>query len=206
MATLGEIQDRINNDYLNRTDLTAETKRAIAGAVRFYERQRFWFNESSTALATVAAQSHIATQSTFFTTDRLRFFYQTSASYSLVKVDHEELLDMRGNQTSGKPTHYTEWGERYELFPIPDSAYTVVVYGIQQLPILDQTSSTASTNAWFSAAEDLVVFHATKVMWANVLRNTEEALKYAELERREYDQLVMASEQRLTKKLKSTKF
>jgi len=206
MATLGAVQDRINNDYLNRTDLTAETKRAVAGAVRFYERQRFWFNESSTALATVAAQSHIATQSTFFTTDRLRFFYQGSASYELVKKDIGELLEMRGNQSPGKPTHYAEWGERYELFPIPDSAYTVTVYGIQQLTVLSATTGTASTNAWFSAAEDLVVFHATKLMWANVLRNTEEALKYAELERREYDQLVLMNEQRLHNKIKATRF
>lgn len=206
MATLGEVQDRINNDYLNRTDLIAETKRAVAGAVRFYERQRFWFNESSTAIATVAAQSHVATQSTFFTTDRLRFFYQSSASYQLAKVDHETLLDLRSTQTRGKPTHYAEWGERYELFPIPDSAYTVTVHGIQQLPILGQTSDTAQTNAWFSAAEDLIVFHATKLMWANVLRNTEEAMKYAELERREFDQLVLANEQRQHNKIKATRF
>ena len=206
MATLGAVQDRINNDYLNRTDLTAETKRAIQGAVRFYERQRFYFNESSTAVATVAAQSHIATQSTFFTTDRLRFFYQSSASYQLVKVDMEQLLDLRSVQTNGKPTHYAEWGERYELFPIPDSAYTVNVYGIQQLATISATTGTASTNAWFSAAEDLIVFHATKIMWANVLRNTEEAMKYAELERKAYGELTSANENKILGRTKATRF
>lgn len=204
MATFGEIQDRINRDHLNRTDFTAETVRAIRASIRHYEHERFWFNESSTALATTTSISHIARPSTFFATDELRFFYATSASYSLTRVDMKDLLELRaGAQTQGQPTHYAEWGERYELFPIPDSAWTVTVHGFQQLPAL---SGTADTNAWTSAAEDLIVYHATKLMWATVLRNTNEARIYADLERAELIRLRAHNESRILYAIKATNF
>ena len=204
MATLGQVFDRVNNDYLNRTDLTAETERAVRAAIRHYEHQRFWFNESSTALATVANTSHIARPEAFFATDELRFFYAASASYSLQRTDLDWLLEMRaGAQTFGQPTHYAEWGERYELFPIPDSAWTITVHGYQQLPSL---SVTTQSNAWTSAAEDLIVYHATKLMWATVLRNTETAQVFAELERAELRELRYHNEARIMYAIKATSF
>lgn len=204
MATFGEIQDRINRDYLNRTDFSAETVRAIRASIRHYEHKRWWFNESSTAIATTTSISHIARPSAFFETDELRFFYASSASYSLNRIDMKDLLEMRaGAQTVGQPTHYAEWGERYELFPIPDSAWTITVHGFQQLAAL---SGTADTNAWTSAAEDLIVYHATKLMWATVLRNANEARIYADLERNALNELRTANESRILYAIKATNF
>ncbi|QGH72696.1 MAG: hypothetical protein [Podoviridae sp. ctQNx1] len=207
MATYGEVQDRINNDYLNRSDLTAETVRAINGAIRKYQRHRFFFNESSTALATVAAQSHIAAPAAFFTFDTARIFYQSSASYELTKVDHKDLLELRaGALATGVPTHFSLYGERLELFPIPTSAYTVNVYGIHQIAPMTSQSQTATTNDWFSAAEDLIVYGATKLMWANVLRNAEEAIKFSILEREALAELDSATEQRMMHGIRVTRF
>ena len=194
MATYGEIQDRINNDCLNRTDLTAETARTIKAAIRHYERQRFWFNESSTVLATVSSQSHIARPTAFFRIDELRFFYDTSASYALVNVDVSTLDRMRaGAQTFGDPTHWAENGELIELFPIPNAVDNVVARGYQQL---DALSATTDTNGWTSAAEDLVTYHAAKLMWATVLRSPENANLYAQLEKSALDDLRQANELR----------
>lgn len=201
MATYGEIQDRVNNDCLNRTDLTAETARAIRSAVRHYERQRFWFNESSTALATVSSQSHIARPSAFYRIDELRFFYEASASYALRNVTVSELDEMRaGAQTHGDPTHWAENGELIELFPIPNAVDTVVARGYQQLPVL---SLSTDTNAWTSAAEDLVVYHAAKLMWSTVLRNQENAQMFAQLERSALDSLRAAGELRIMRAIKA---
>lgn len=202
MATYGQVQDRINSDYLNRTDLSAETQRAVQAAIRHYERRRFWFNESSTALATVSSQSHIARPVAFFEIDTVRFFYDTSASYELAQVDMDTLLKMRaGAQTFGDPTHFAFWGNNIELFPIPTSAETVVAHGFQQLSALSLTSD---TNDWLSAAEDLIVYHATKLMWATVLRNTEVAGTFAQLEQTALLDLNTANEQRLFSRLKAS--
>lgn len=194
MATYGEIQDRVNNDCLNRTDLTAETARSIKAAVRHYERQRFWFNESSTVLATISSQSHIARPSAFFRIDELRFFYDTSASYALINVDISTLDRMRaGAQTHGEPTHWAENGELLELFPIPNAVDNVVARGYQQLATL---SASTDTNGWTSAAEDLVTYHAAKLMWATVLRDPNNASLYAQLEKSALDDLRQANELR----------
>ena len=195
MSTYGQMQDRINQDCLNRTDLTAETVRAIGAAIRHYERKRFWFNESSTALATVSSQSHIAAPSTFFTIDEVRFFYDTSASYALVNTDLSTLNEMRaGAQTFGDPTHWTLYGEHIELFPIPNSAQAVVAYGYQQLAGL---SATSDTNGWTSAADDLIVYHAAKYLWAVVLNNPERALVFAQLEKSALEDLRAANDLRI---------
>ena len=201
MATYGEIQDRVNNDYLNRTDLTAETARCIRAAVRHYERQRWWFNESSTALATVSSQSHIARPTAFFRIDELRFFYDTSASYALRNITVSELDKMRaGAQTHGDPTHWAENGELLELFPIPNAVDTVVARGYQQLAVL---SATSDTNGWTSAAEDLVVYHAAKLMWSTVLRNQENAQMFAQLERSALDDLRAANDLRMMRAIRA---
>lgn len=203
MATLGEVQDRINNDYLNRTDLTAETKRAIAGAVRFYERQRFWFNETVTTMVTVAGNGEIAVPANFLVLDELEY---RAGPWSLIQTDMGDLRHLRHGTASGQPTHFAIFRDQFQLFPIPNTSYSLSVSYIKQLAIIEQTTGTATTNAWYSACEDLIVYHATKTMWANVLRNTEEALKYAELERREFDQIMMANEQRFYHAIKATKF
>src|SRR5574341_1085131 len=204
MATFGQIQDRINNDYLNRSNLSAETARAVKAAVRHYDRKRFWFNESSTALATVASQSHIAKPSAFFVVDEVRFQYASSADYALDPIDMGTLLEMRGGgQTHGQPTHYAIWGEQFELFPIPDAVYTIRVYGTQTFTEL---SATSDTTPWTSAAEDLIVFHATKLMWATVLRNAEEAGVHAQLEKSALDDLRMANEGQILRAIRATDF
>lgn len=204
MATFGEIQDRINNDFLNRTDLTAETARAVRAAIRYYERKRWWFTESATALATVASQSHIAAPSRLFTIDWLRFFYATSASYALKQIDMDALLGMRaGAQAYGDPTHYALYEDRIELFPIPDSVKTVQAYGIYQATTL---SATATTNVWTSAAEELITFHATKLMWATVLRDAAQAQVFAQLEKGALDELRSVNEQRMMHGIRATDF
>lgn len=201
MATYGEIQDRVNNDILNRTDLTAETARCIKAAVRHYERNPYWFNQSSTALATVSSQSFIARPSTFFRIDELRFFYAASASYALTPTDMVELNDMRGGaQAHGDPTHWAINGDQIELFPIPNAVDTVVARGYQTFAAL---SASTDTNGWTSAAEDLVVYHAAKLMWATVLRNNENAMIFAQLEKSALDELRTANELRVLRAIKA---
>lgn len=207
MATYGEIQDRINLDILNRSDLTAETVRAINATIRRYERTRFFFNESSTALTTSASVSSIAIPTAFFSFDYLRIDYQSSASYELTRTTMDDILEMRaGAQAHGLPTHFAVYGTQFELFPIPDSAWTVTAHGIHQLTQLTAQSQTATTNDWFSAAEDLIVYGATKLMWSTVLRNAQEATVYAALEREALAMLESNTEQRILDKIRPTKF
>lgn len=203
MATLGAVYDRINNDYLNRTDLTAETKRAVAGAVRFYERQRFWFNETVITGTAATANASLSVPTDMLVLDTIR---DLTNRQILTQIDLFTLEELRLGSATGNPTHFCYVSDVFALWPSPTSANLLTINYVRQLPVLSATTATASSNAWFSACEDLIVYHATKTMWANVLRNTEEAMKYAELERREYDQIMMANEQRLYHAIRATRF
>ena len=65
MSQYSEVLDRITLDWLNRPDLRPEAGRAVKAAIRTFETQRFWFNETATAIATVSGQSYIAAPDNF---------------------------------------------------------------------------------------------------------------------------------------------
>lgn len=166
MATFKEMQDRINLDYLNRTDLNAETKRAIVRAIKHYEKERFWFNITATALAVGTASTTVAIPADFLAMD-----FATVSNNG-----NNELLTVRSfdriayqNRTglSGVPTEICYWRDTLNFTPKPASATSITLHYTHALPPL---SADTDTNGWTSACEDLIVFRATYDMMANVLR------------------------------------
>src|SRR5574339_531069 len=183
MSTFLEVQNRINNDHLNRSTFGDETKRAIKAAIRHYEYHRWSFNETATALATSSSLSYISLPSNFLLLDDLRITIN-SEDLPLNRRDPQTIRDWNTASTFGQPTDYAIYQNRIETFPIADSAYSVPIYYLKQLTVL---SADSDTNAWIQGVvEDVIVHHATKLMWANVLRNDKEAAKHAQLERDAY--------------------
>lgn len=202
MSTYQEVQDRINSDYLNRTDLTAETQRAIKAAIRFYEHEPFPWNEAITTLTTVASTAYIAVPTDFVALNTLQIT-RSSADYLVKLCDFNQILEYNVTRAIGWPTDFALYANRFYFSPIPDSAYTVPCYYIRQLSAL---SATSDTNDWLSAAEDLIVYTATKIMWANVLRDQEEAMTYAALEQNEVDNLRKYNSWRTMQGIRATRF
>jgi hypothetical protein len=204
-TTLQSVVDRITLDYLVRTDLNAATVRAVQAAIRRYERKRWPWNETVTTLTASNGVATLSVPSDFLVLDLLEVQFQSS-NYALV---HESLSLIRQmNAVPGGnslPVRFDQRGYTFELSPVPDSAYLLNCYYLKRLTELTSGDMTAS-NDWLSAAEDLIVYHATKLMWANVLRNTEEAGKYAQLERDAYNELKSYTEQRIHTGLKPTSF
>lgn len=203
MSTYGEIQDRISQDYLNRSDYGAEVRRAILAAVRYYERRRWRFNETASSLTTSAGQSYLTLPSNFLVLDKLKITYSGSTN-NLDRQDLDYILDMRDNASQGVPTDFTIRAQKIELAVVPDSAYACPLYYIKSLSAL---SASTDSNAWTTGImEDVIVYHATKLMWANVIRNDQEAAKYKALE----DQAVAIAssdlEQYTISTLKPTRF
>jgi hypothetical protein len=203
MSTFQQLQDRITADYLNRTDLNAETGRAIQAAVRKYERKRFWFNETSTSVACVASQSYVAVPSNFLDLDLLQVQDAGSANVELIEKDLKWIKRANTVPTYGIPTHFTIYQNRIELFPIPNSAYSLPIYYLHKFPTL---SAGADTSEWTSAIEDVIVYHATKLMWATVLRNPDQANIYQSLEQEALVSVLAEKEQRQLTRIKPTKF
>lgn len=170
MATFREMQDRINLDYLNRTDLNNETKRAIIRAVKHYEKQRFWFNLTSTALAIGTASTSVAIPADFLALD-FATVRDTSLDTQVVLRSFDRIAYKNSNTSlSGVPAEICYYRDTLHFTPKPSSATNLTVYYTHSLATL---SADADTNAWTSAAEDLIVHHATADMLANVLRVTD---------------------------------
>lgn len=203
MASFGTMQDRINQDYLNRTDLSAECRRAIQASIRHYERQRFPWNEAYTAMTTSAGQTFVSLPSDFLQLDLIQVSFN-SADFALTPTPFSTLRELNIQRgPNNLPTHYCIYQNRIELAPYPDSAYSMPCYYIKQLPAL---SASADVNDWVSAAEDLIVYRATNIMWGNVLRNPQEAQYYKQQEREALGQILSNRDQFFTSPLKATKF
>ena len=202
MSTYGEIQDRINLDYLNRTDFAAETRRSIQAAVRHYERKPWWFNETATSLTTSAGQSFVNFPANYHKLKLLQITI-ASADYRLIQRDYSWIKDMNTTRTQGQPTDFAIYQNRIELATIPDAIYTLPISYLHKFPAL---SASSDTSDWTSAVEDLVVYHATKLMLAGPLQAPERATAFQALEREALSSIIGENEGRFDNKIKPTRF
>lgn len=204
MATLQTLVDRIQSDYLNKSNLSGECVRAIQAAIRHYERQRFPWNETATALACVSSLGTVAVPTDLMVLDLLQISAQGVLS-DLTPRPFDYIKLMNVVPTYNTPTHFAIRGNNFNFAAIPDSAYPLTCYYLNKLPELTATSMTG-TNDWLANAEDLLVYHAAKLMWANVLRNDAEAMKMFALEKAAYVELSAYNDQRMHGRLRATRF
>lgn len=203
MSTYLELQQRVSRDYLNRTDYDSEVKRSILQAVRHYERRRWRFNETSTALTTSAGQTFLTLPANFLVLDYLQVT-QSGTRTQLEPDDLDSILEMRASSATGVPTNFTIYQNRIELFAIPDSAYSCPCYYIKTL---SELSADADSNSWTTGAmQDVIAHHAAKLMWANLIRNEKEALKHHQLEQAALSTITSEFEQFALRSLKPTQF
>lgn len=166
--TYKNIQDRVA-DELNRTDLTAQIKKAIISAVEHYERERWWFEETiDTSVTTTAAQNYVtnAVITTMARIDKVQLTVGGS-KYTVFKVPYDEwALEAATSTTSGQPTEYAYYQDRLYLFPTPGSTYTLTISGVQRLTTL---SSDNDANGFTNYCEELIRQRAKADIRANIV-------------------------------------
>lgn len=180
MSTYQEIQDRINEEYLNRGTFITETKTAIKAAIRHYEHRRVGFNQTATALTTSAGQSFLSFPSNFLILDQLQITVN-GQDLDLNRRDKAWIVSRNATRSRSQPTDYATYQNRINLSAIPNAAYSCPLHYIKRLPTL---SAQTDTNTWIDGVwEDVIVYHAAKVVWAVSIRNEKEAAKFAAFER-----------------------
>ena len=186
MSTYQQIQDRINEEYLNRGTFITETKTAIKAAIRHYEQRRVGFNQTATTLTTSAGQSFLSFPSNFLILDQLQITVN-GQDLDLNRRDKAWIVSRNATRSQSQPTDYATYQNRINLSAIPNSAYSCPLHYLKKLPEL---SAQGDTNLWITGAwEDVIVYHAAKIVWAVSIRNDKEAAKFAQLEK---DALVTA--------------
>jgi hypothetical protein len=201
MATFLDMQLRINQDYLNRFDLGAETKNAIQRAIKAYEKERFWFNSTATALTVGTASNTVAIPADFLALD-FATIRDASADYIITIRSFDRLAyrlqnsQAGGLSASGIAAEIAYHQDQLFFAPKPQSATTITIRYTQAFPAL---SADTDTNGFTSAAEDLIVFHAAADMVQNILRIADPTIfqGYKALEMEAYNNLKFGNDIRM---------
>lgn len=178
MTTLATMIAEIEDD-LERSDTTA-IRTKIQAAIRHYQSERFFFNESrDITFNTVAAQTDYAfgaagdITTEFYKIDGV-FLTEGTNVICMKLADYrafETLLD--GTSTSGTPVLYTYVNRALRLYPSPDGIYSTRLTGHIKLaaPAGDDTAD----NEWMTEAYDLIMAHAKALLFAKRYRDIEGA-------------------------------
>src|ERR1700675_4118268 len=129
--TLQDLQNRIAAD-LTRDDLTGDyltspIANAVGDTIRFYARERFWFNQTRTQTF-----STVPGQNTYTATDlsiipniiRIDALYlpQNQSIYPLDRFEPDDFEVISSSMTGvGRPTGYTYSDQTILLWPIPNA-------------------------------------------------------------------------------------
>lgn len=159
MSTRGELRTAITGDLADQTK-SSEITKAIAEAIRFYQRKRLWFSETrEKTFQTVAGQTwyskaYDADIGTIKKLDAV-VLELTNNDFPLRQIDGPQLeLITDGNASSAQPTHYAYYGQQIGLFPIPNAAFTVRLMGHFTVdgPLTDEEED----NPWMVEAFELI--------------------------------------------------
>jgi hypothetical protein len=169
MSTYTQLQSRISDD-LNRTDLTTQIQQCILLAIQHYKNERFWFNETTTTLTATVGQAYVTAPSDILSIDHL-YITVSSRNIELIQKDLNTIIDGRPT-SNGQPCSYCYHQNRFEFDRPAASAYSLPLYYVKELTAL---SSGSDTNGWTTDGEDLIVFHAEKKLYANVIKDQAKA-------------------------------
>jgi hypothetical protein len=162
MATYKDLQETIALDYLNRVDLLPEVRRAIQRSIKATEAERFWFNETATALVAATA---VAVPTNFLALDRLEITI-ANADYQMFQRSFDEIRDMNVTRITGQPTNFAYHANAFQLALYPDSAYAMICYYIKSLPVL---AIDTDSNPWTNELANYIGHLAALDMCMNVI-------------------------------------
>lgn len=152
MSNLGTMQARIN-DELAMPSIAARIPNAIQAAIRFYESERFWFNEGESTTSTVIDQQAYAMPTDFLEGDGLTL----TASGIRYPLKRRPWPWMRGHNidtaVTARPRDWAYYADQIWLYPVPDLVYTLTCSYLQRL---DALSAFADTNDWMTHGEELI--------------------------------------------------
>lgn len=175
--TLQDLITRIASD-LTRDDLTGDSQtspiaNAVSDTIKFYARERFWFNQTrlQTFPTVIGQQTYTVTDLSIIPNivkvDAI-YLPQGISIYPLDRFEPEDFEVVNGGGTGpGKPTGYCYSDQSILLWPIPIAIYTMRLHCFYKLPY----PGLADTNAWTDDAEELIRSHAKMLLYMDVLED-----------------------------------
>jgi hypothetical protein len=176
MATLATMRSRISDDLL-RTDIDTQIDKAINRAIEYYEKELFWFNETTGTFTTVASQQAYSSSDAAFIgliaeIGLIRLTLSSSNIYPLDLSSYGELLTKDTGNFTSSPSEYAFYKKSIYLYPTPNDAWTVTVSYQKKYAEL---TLDADTNDFLTDAEDLIESRARWWLYSRIIKDMEQA-------------------------------
>lgn len=197
MTDFGSMQARIRRE-LRRDGLTADIRHAIASAIEYYESERFWFNEGEATAQTTSGMVSLSFTTDFIEVDRLEVSGSATLTYDLVQRPWQDLRDEQQDDPAiADPDIFALFENRIWLEPPARGGLELRAYGLKKLTEVSASATSTATNEWMKAGEALIRQKAKEDLFANIIRNEQQALTMNTLKDREYRRLKGESGQRM---------
>jgi hypothetical protein len=168
MTTLGQLKADIARE-ITRPDLVADgsVSSAIAAALRFYKRERFYFNvvEAHDIPAVIGQSDYDLPNAVKI--DNV-FLVRTNGMSELTRVQPGVMAMALGNATgNGAPSSYAYADRKLRIYAKPDQPYTIRLAGLFYLdpPAADDEAD----NPWMTEAYDLIRYRAKAALYADFM-------------------------------------
>lgn len=155
----------------------AQIQAAILGAIRFCEREPYYFNETrDVTFVTVADQQWYGTADNANIPTLIRvveaYLEHADGRRSTMRRETPEDIELLSDNSAskGEPYAWTYFNRQVRLYPIPqDTVYTV---RLQLGPYrLAKIASTEDTNAWITEAFDMIKARAKYIIYKDIIKD-----------------------------------
>lgn len=166
MANLADLKQRVITDMSRddlEDDLSALLLLRIQDACVHYSDTRFWFNQAVETITTVSGTAEVSVPFGVRIIDRIAGPYGDLSPAILSDAPYTPLIDY-----TDLPRTYTWLGGDLELYPVPNDAYTLKVYGLLQI---DPPENDEDENAWTNEAARLIAVHTKMLLYRGKFRD-----------------------------------
>lgn len=186
-------------DELARSDLTSQIAYAIGDAIKAYEDDRFFFNESRALTFTTVADQEFYDSDDSANIPLVQkidyvLLYIGDQPYTLMPMKPAEIETASTNATStGEPGWYCWYGNQLRLYPVPNGAYTVRIGASYK--VAAPASDSEADNPWMTHAERLIRSRAKLELALHVLFDREMAEFLSQAVTEAHEQLMARTNQ-----------
>ena len=170
MATLDQLYTRLILD-LNRDDMGAggELEQAkidaVADAIEGHADELFWFNRTNGTASTVAGSASVALPAGMRIAELVTWLGAALPKVALAAI---EAAVNPAVPLAGPPAQWAEEAGAIHLFPTPNAAYALGVYGLAELGV---PGSGSGANGWTNEGFRLILAEAKKILCRGPLRD-----------------------------------
>lgn len=174
--TLSHLVSVIQDEIDDITDeYVSQIQESIFSAIRFCERESFYFNESrDVVFHTRAGQGIYDASDTrhIETAVKIKSVYLKSGQYHKLELERRSPFSLEPSLSSGQqgtPVCYSYFDKKLHLYPIPDRAYQIQLFLCPHR--LSEVESVDEEHPWFVHGFDLIKARAKYELYKNILKD-----------------------------------